>query len=133
MAGVLVDPDVRLFRRPRTLGDHLFQGVAKAIVLGIGLEVAILTTAAMQDAAPGGSGPAAWSQVDQPRAAEVRLMQRFACSTDGYGDDVIPRSAIIRDDATGGLKVVSFARGWEIYTSDRAGLTLVAVCLKPRR
>jgi len=123
---------VRLFQRPRTLGDHLIQGLAKAIVVGIGLEVAIVTTAGAQGSGASGSGAAAWSQVDQPRSDEVRLMHRYDCSTEGYGADVIPESAIIREDATGQLKVVSFARGWEVYTSDEPAKTLVAVCLKPR-
>ena len=123
---------MRLFERPRTLGDHLYQGVAKAFLVGVGLEVAIVAAASMQGAATSDSGAAPWAQVDQPRSPEARLMHRFDCSTEGYDATVVPRSAIVRDDSTGRLDVVSFARGWQVYTSDRAAQTLVAVCRKPQ-
>ena len=50
---------------------------------------------------------------------------------EGYPESVIPQSAIVRD-AAGRLRVVSFAEGWQVFTSDHATKTLVAVCLEPR-
>jgi enoyl-CoA hydratase/carnithine racemase len=50
---------------------------------------------------------------------------------DGFGDGSTPRSAIIRN-ARGGLRVVSFDRGWRIYTGKHPH-ALVAVCLDPPR
>ena len=118
-------------RRARTLGDHLFRGLARAFVIGIALEALIITAAGMQDGAPSGSGAAAWARADQASASQVRLMRKYACSTVGYADSVAPQSAIIRSTA-GDLRVVSFARGWDVYTGDSPA-TLVAVCLGPLR
>jgi hypothetical protein len=122
---------VHLFRRPRTLGDHLVRGVARAFVLGIGLEAVILTMAAMQSEVPDGSA-AAWSRIDQPRLQEARLMERYDCFEEGYPESVIPHSAIVRDDTNGRLRVVSSAQGWQVFTTDDATKTLVALCLRPR-
>jgi hypothetical protein len=58
-------------------------------------------------------------------------MQRFDCSPDGFGDGSTPQSAIVRSER-GGLRVVSFERGWEIYTGERPH-ALVAVCHAPPR
>lgn len=121
---------MHLFRPPRTLGDHLVHGVARALVLGIGLEAAILATAGAHDGSPDDSA-AAWSQPEPPRAAETRLMERYDCSHGGYPDSAIPQSAIVRD-AAGRLRVVSFSEGWQVFTSDHATKTLIAVCLEPR-
>ena len=121
---------MHLFRQPRTLGDHLVQGVARALVLGIGLEAAILAMAVAHDGSPDDSA-AAWSQLERPRPAETRLMERYDCSNEGYPQSVIPQSAIVRD-AAGRLRVVSFTEGWQVFTSDHATKTLIAVCLEPR-
>jgi len=57
-------------------------------------------------------------------------MRRYDCSLDGFGDGSQPRSALIRDD--GDLRVVSFDRGWQVYTGSRPH-ALVAVCHAPPR
>ena len=113
-------------RRSRSLGDHLFRGLANAFAMGIALEAVILATASTQ-AVPT-TGPA-WSQVDQVRAPEARLMQKYDCSATGDAGSVTPQSAIVRSPA-GRLRVVSFEKGWSVYTG-HGSTTLVAVCLAP--
>ena len=62
---------------------------------------------------------------------ERRLMERFACSTRGYADSAVPRSAIVRRP-DGTLRVVSFDEGWRLHT-EGGPARLVAVCLRPAR
>ena len=122
---------LRHHRQSRTLGDHLFRALAKAFAIGIVLEAAILATAGTHGVPTSGSGNAAWSQVEQPRSPEAVLMQKYDCSTTGYGHSVTPRSAIVKNPA-GEVKVVSFDKGWSVYTGHSTS-TLVAVCLAPQR
>ncbi|HEU5454165.1 MAG TPA: hypothetical protein VFU85_00630 [Nocardioides sp.] len=68
--------------------------------------------------------------VQSPTPAQQALMKRYDCSPDGFGDGSTPRSAIIRSES--GLQVVSFDRGWQVYTGTRPH-ALVAVCLDPPR
>ncbi len=76
--------------------------------------------------------PAVRAQLQAPTDARVqRLMQRYHCSTEGFGDRQIPRSSIIRRP-DGTVAVVSFDRGWKVFQHRGAG-SLVAVCLRPRR
>jgi hypothetical protein len=65
-----------------------------------------------------------------PSPVQRELMERFDCSSDGFGDGSAPRSAIIRED--GDLRVVSFDRGWQVYTGTRPH-ALVAICHAPPR
>ena len=65
-----------------------------------------------------------------PTPAQLKLMKRYDCSPDGFGNGKTPRSAIIRSQS--GLEVVSFDRGWQVFTSARPH-ALVAVCLDPPR
>jgi hypothetical protein len=65
-----------------------------------------------------------------PSPAQLELMERFNCSPNGFGDGSTPQSAIIRDEE--GLRVVSFDRGWQVYTGTRPH-ALVAVCHDPPR
>lgn len=116
-------------RRSRSLGDHVFRGLANALATGIVLEAVILATAGTHGVPTTGSGSAAWSQVDQPGAPEARLMRRYDCSTTGYDDSVTPQSAIVRSPA-GRVRMVSFEEGWSVYTG-HSPATLVAVCLEP--
>jgi hypothetical protein len=97
----------------RTLARTL---IAAVILVGL----ANLTTTA---GVPGPSAPS-------PSPAQLQLMKRYDCSQDGFGDGSQPRSAIIRDN--GDLRVVSFDRGWQIYTGDRPH-ALVAICHAPPR
>ena len=59
--------------------------------------------------------------------ATSRLLERHHCSTTGFDPDVIPTTAVIRDDA-GRTRVVSFDHGWAVFNNERPGV-LVAVCL----
>jgi len=59
--------------------------------------------------------------------ATSRLLERNRCSTTGFGPEVIPATAVIRD-RSGHTKVVSFERGWAVFNNERPG-ELVAVCL----
>lgn len=92
--------------------------VAAAVLIGL----ANLTTQADVPAVPSATPP--------PSPAQLHLMRRYDCSPDGFGDGSQPRSALIRDD--GDLRVVSFDRGWQVYTGARPH-ALVAVCHAPPR
>jgi len=60
--------------------------------------------------------------------ATSRLLARHHCSTTGFDPEVIPTTAVIRDDA-GRTRVVSFDHGWAVFNNERPG-ELVAVCLR---
>ena len=63
--------------------------------------------------------------------ATSRILERNNCSTTGFGPDVIPAAAVIRD-GHGRTRVVSFEHGWAVFNNERPG-ELVAVCLgRPR-
>jgi hypothetical protein len=63
--------------------------------------------------------------------ATSRLMERNQCSTTGFDPDVIPATAVIRNQA-GRTRLVSFEHGWAVFNDERPG-ELVAVCLgRPR-
>jgi hypothetical protein len=99
----------------RTLARTL---VAAAILVGLA------------NLAPPAELPTGPFAVQSPTPAQLKLMKRFDCSPDGFGDGSTPRSAIIRSER--GLEVVSFDRGWQIYTSSRPH-ALVAICHDPPR
>lgn len=58
------------------------------------------------------------------------LMTRNRCSYTGFDASTIPSRAIVRDGA-GRTRLVSFQRGWDVFTGKRRG-QLVAVCLGPK-
>ncbi|MBU2694067.1 MULTISPECIES: hypothetical protein [Pimelobacter] len=58
------------------------------------------------------------------------LMEQNRCSVTGFDRDVIPSTAIVRTPA-GGTELVSFDRGWAVFSGEAAG-ELVAVCLGPK-
>lgn len=93
--------------------------VAAAVLVGL----ANLTTSANLPAGP--------LTTPSLSPAQMQLMKRFDCSSDGFGDGTQPRSAIIRGE-DGDLRVVSFDRGWQVYTGARPH-ALVAVCHAPPR
>ena len=63
--------------------------------------------------------------------ATSRMMARHHCSTTGFAPDVIPSTAVIRNEA-GRVRLVSFDHGWAVFNDERPG-ELVAVCLgRPR-
>ncbi len=57
------------------------------------------------------------------------LMQANRCSVTGFDRDVIPSKAIVRTP-DGDTDLVSFERGWDVFSGKIAG-ELVAVCLGP--
>lgn len=57
------------------------------------------------------------------------LMQTNRCSFTGFDRDVIPSKAIVRTPE-GDTELVSFERGWDVFSGKIAG-ELVAVCLGP--
>lgn len=58
------------------------------------------------------------------------LMQANRCSFTGFDRKVIPSTAIVRTPA-GETELVSFDRGWAVFSGDLPG-QLVAVCLGPK-
>ncbi|WP_435747622.1 hypothetical protein [Nocardioides sp. SYSU DS0663] len=87
---------------------------------------AVGTTASVAPAPP----EAATIAMDPYAHAVQSAMAEHDCSTTGFAPGVQPASALIRTPR-GTLELVSFDRGWEVFTGDRAGL-LVAVCLDER-
>jgi hypothetical protein len=57
------------------------------------------------------------------------MMQRNRCSFTGFDRSVIPSTAIVRRP-DGATELVSFDRGWAVFTGQADG-ELVAVCLGP--
>lgn len=54
------------------------------------------------------------------------LLTAHDCSTTGFADETVPRSAVVRS-AAGHLRHVDFDTGWRVYHRHGAA-TLVAVC-----
>lgn len=71
-------------------------------------------------------GGGSFAVTAEPPDRVQRLLDRHDCSTTGFGD-AHPASALIRS-ADGRLRLVSFDRGWEVFTS-HGSTTLVALCL----
>ena len=92
--------------------------------------VAAVILVGLANLAPPAETPSSPFAVRSPSPAQLELMKRYDCSPDGFGDGSTPRSAIIRSQS--GLEVVSFDRGWQIYTGTRPH-ALVAICLDPPR
>lgn len=109
------------------LGPRLRRAVVRAACLTVGLGVVAAGGAgmAMQDQPPAHD----FEVQVTPSSAVARLMERYDCSTLGYGDGSTPESAIVRRP-TGRLVVVSFDEGWRVHVADEAS-QLVAVCLRP--
>ena len=59
------------------------------------------------------------------------LMQQNRCSVTGFDRDVVPSKAIVRTPE-GATELVSFDRGWAVFSGEVAG-ELVAVCLGPEK
>ncbi|GAA1516517.1 hypothetical protein [Nocardioides humi] len=77
-------------------------------------------------------GPAAPShRVDMSAGPLDAMMQQNRCSFTGFDRDVIPSKAIVRTP-DGSVELVSFDRGWAVFSGAIAG-ELVAVCLGPTR
>ncbi|WP_157537114.1 hypothetical protein [Nocardioides sp. Root190] len=59
------------------------------------------------------------------------MMQQNRCSLTGFDRTVIPSTAIVRTPE-GATELVSFDRGWAVFSGEVAG-ELVAVCLGPEK
>ena len=117
-------------RRPaRTLRHHLVQA-AGVTIIGALVAMALLPGSVDIADLSGGDRPAARSQVQTPADAHLAaLMDRYRCSTEGFGHSAIPESAIIRRPS-GQVRLVTFDRGWQVF-QDHGPTSLVAVCLRP--
>ena len=92
--------------------------------------VAAVVLVVLANLTPPADAPSGPYAAQSPTPAQLKLMKRYDCSPEGFGDGSTPRSAIIRTGNN--LEVVSFDRGWQIYTSERPH-ALVAVCHAPPR
>ena len=94
-------------------------------LLKVAVVVALVAVGLTSVSASGQRGEAGRLVLDRPTLPS-RLMERHDCSTTGFGPGVEPLSALVRRPG-GRLRVVSFDRGWRIYTRHGAA-TLIAVC-----
>jgi hypothetical protein len=107
-------------------GTHLGLAVLKAG--GLTTLLALVLVSGLGTASPGGD------ETPADEGAYQRVVQRTAadrrCSLNDLGRRAPAASALIRTPG-GRLRVVSFAKGWEVYNGERAG-HLVAVCPQER-
>jgi hypothetical protein len=113
--------------RPRPMRGHLGRAGVRTLARTLVAAAVLVGLANLASPADVPTGP---STTPSPSPAQLQLMKRYDCSADGFGDGSRPRSAIIRED--GDLRVVSFDRGWQIYTGARPD-ALVAICHAPPR
>ena len=111
----------------RPMRGHLGRAGVRTVARTL---VAAVSLVGLANLAPSTELPTGPFAAGSPSPAQQELMERYDCSPNGFGDGSTPRSAIIR--GAGGLEVVSFDRGWRIYTGTRPH-ALVAVCLDPPR
>lgn len=112
--------------RRRELAPKAVIGLAmvKAMVLGSLLAMTVgfaVDAAADQQVGPRTVTNDSYTQVVQ------RVMTKHRCSTSGFATETEPSSALITN-SQGKLRMVSFEKGWDVFTGHRPG-TLVAVCL----
>ncbi|TNM41867.1 hypothetical protein FHP29_07765 [Nocardioides albidus] len=68
-------------------------------------------------------------RVDMSSGPLDAMMEQNRCSVTGFDRDVVPTQAIVRTP-DGATELVSFDRGWAVFSGEIAG-ELVAVCLGP--
>lgn len=112
-------------RSVKSLGTHLGRAGVRTLARTV---VAAAVLISLANVVPPPELPAPPFEARPASPAQTQLMKRFDCSPDGFGDGSTPRSAIIRSER--GLRVVSFDRGWQVYTGERPH-ALVAVCHAP--
>lgn len=97
----------------------------KATALGalLALTVGIYVNAAAEQDNP----PPSAVTVDSYTRVVHEKMTRHNCSATGFGAEAVPSSALVRTPQ-GKLRMVSFDRGWQVFTGEAPG-ELVAVCL----
>jgi hypothetical protein len=115
-------------RPRRSLARCCANAVGTACALTASLGVLMVSQASLAQSSGSTPPPVI---VAEPLSPESRLMHRFDCSVTGYGDGSTPRSAIVRA-ASGRLRVVPFAEGWQVHVAEGPA-ELVAVCLRPPR
>jgi hypothetical protein len=116
-------PDVRISWLRATATSLRAALTAAALTLLVGLGAASVLIAPQP--------PADHLGLSVQDEATSRLLERNNCSTTGFEPDVIPRTAVIRNDQ-GRTRLVSFDHGWAVFNDERPG-ELVAVCLgRPR-
>ena len=114
-------------RPRRSMREQFGRAGVRTLARTLVAAVSLVALANLESPAELPTGPFA---VQSPSPAQLRLMKRFDCSPDGFGDGSTPRSAIIRKGNS--LEVVSFDRGWQVYTGARPH-ALVAICHDPPR
>jgi hypothetical protein len=71
--------------------------------------------------------PGFTAEADVYQRVVQRALADHHCTYAGFGDELVPASALIRT-TTGEVHLVSFEVGWDVYNGRRPG-TLIAVCL----
>ena len=120
--------------RPENLRAALVGALRRTAVigvlaaLGLGLSGLLVHTGTVRGVeAPGTSATTTPPvEVRQTERTET-LMSVYDCSTHGLGT-VVPAHAIVRRTGSGGVRLVTFDRGWAAYEGRLPGLELVAVC-----
>jgi len=117
--------------RPRpTLARLLTQAVLTTLAITTGVALLVMGSAGMASP-PARDAPQRSTPGSEPvKAPESRLMKRYDCSTEGFGVDASPQSALVQGQA-GKVRAVTFDEGWAVHTSSRDDGVLVAVCLLP--
>lgn len=117
--------------RPRpSLARLLGRAALQTLAFTTGVALLVVGGAGMADVQD--PPPLHMQTLEPVRSPEHPLMERFDCSTSGFGDAAVPQSAIVRGPG-GKLRVVTFADGWAVHTDADSRDTLVAVCLRPPR
>ncbi len=121
---------LRRHPRPASLRAALLGALRRTTLFGVFAAVGVALTTLFQATlvsdvqARGAGSPVA---VDPQMAHTDALMSAYQCSTRGLGQ-VVPAHAIVRRTATGGVRLVSFDRGWAVYEGKVPGVELLAVC-----
>lgn len=75
--------------------------------------------------------PTGAESIDMSAGPLDAMMQENRCSLTGFDRTIIPSRAIVRTPE-GATELVSFDRGWAVFSGEVAG-ELVAVCLGPEK
>jgi hypothetical protein len=101
-----------------------FKGAALGGLLG-------LVVVGGQHANAPSAHPGLRAEADAYQRVVQRAVADHQCSYVGFGEQVVPTSALIRN-ARGELRQVSFDVGWDVYKGKKPG-TLIAICLDDTR
>lgn len=98
----------------------------KAAVLGAVLALTVTTGVTASGTTAPDARPPVFT-MDASAQVVQQVMSKHNCSSTGFAPGTQPDSALVRT-TRGKLRVVSFDRGWDVFTGRSPGL-LVAVCL----